>query len=155
MQGNPAEICKLPHVNYTLENKLNILDRIVVSNTDPSMSLAERQSTEEAMEGKETNFTIVTRDSDGLQCYQENDDIRVHISTPAGNQLKTDIKDTKDGKYTVTYTPQSVGQHRVVDIKCTFKHILKFLTTPTHEKSPKILNFPVKIKQNPKFSPKF
>ena len=40
-------------------------------------------------------------------------------------------------------------------IKCMFKHILKFLTTPTHEKSPQILNFPVKIKQNPKFNPKF
>ena len=106
-------IYKPPHVNYILENKLHILDRIVVSNTDPSMSLAERQSTEEAMEGKETNVTIVTRDSDGLQCYQENDDIRVHISTLPGNQLKTNIKDTKDGKYTVTYTPQSDGQHSV------------------------------------------
>ena len=27
--------------------------------------------------------------------------------------MKTDMKDTKDGRYTVTYTPQSVGQHRV------------------------------------------
>ena len=33
--------------------------------------------------------------------------------TPEGDQLKTDIKDTKDGKYTVTYTPQGAGQHRV------------------------------------------
>ena len=27
--------------------------------------------------------------------------------------METEIKDTKDGKYTVTYTPQCVGQHRV------------------------------------------
>ena len=26
---------------------------------------------------------------------------------------KTEIKDTKDGKHTVTYTPQCAGQHRV------------------------------------------
>ena len=110
--SNP-EIYKPPHVHYILENKLHILDRIVVSNTDPSMSLAERQSEGEVMERKETNFTILTRDSDGVQGYHESDDIKVRILTPAGHQLKTDIKDTKDGRYTVTYTPQSAGQHRV------------------------------------------
>ena len=42
-----------------------------------------------------------------------------------------------------------------VDIKCTFWLIFKiFLFTP-HEKSPKIHYFYVKIKQNPKFNPKF
>ena len=55
----------------------------------------------------------MTKDSDGLQCNQEGDDIKVHILTPEGDQLKTDMKETKDGRYTVTYTPQSAGQHRV------------------------------------------
>ena len=113
LNARKPEIYKPPHVHYILENKPHILDRIVVGNTDPSMSLAERQSKKEVMEGKETNFTIVTRDSDGLQGYHESDDIKVHILTPAGDQLKTDIKDTKDGRYTVTYTPQCAGQHRV------------------------------------------
>ena len=93
LNAKKPEIYKPPHVHYIPENKLHILDRIVVSNTDPSMSLAERQSTNEVMEGKETHFTIVTRDSDGLQCYQESDVIKVHILTPVGDQLKTDIKD--------------------------------------------------------------
>ena len=106
-------IYKPPHVNYILENKLHILDRIVVSNTNPSMSLAKGESEKEVVQGNETNYTIVTRDSDGLQCYQENDDIKVHILTQAGEQVKTDMKDTKDGRYAVTYTPQSAGQHRV------------------------------------------
>ena len=106
-------IYKPPHVNYILKNKLHILDRIVVSNTNPSMSLAKEESEKEVMQGNETNYTIVTRDSDGLQCYQENDDIKVHILTQAGDQVKTDMKDTKNGRYTVTYTPQSVGQHKV------------------------------------------
>ena len=39
--------------------------------------------------------------------------IKVNILNPADDQLETEIKDTKDGKYTVTYTPQCVGQHRV------------------------------------------
>ena len=103
-----------PHVYYVLENKENIVDRIVVGNTDASTSTAEGQSQEaEVKEKTETNFTIVTRDSDGLQCYEEHDQVKVDILSPAGDQLKTEVKDTKDGKYIVTYTPQCAGQHRV------------------------------------------
>ena len=56
---------------------------------------------------------IVTKDSEGFQCYQQDDKIKFDILTPERDQLKTDIKDTKDGKYPMTYTPQGVGQHRV------------------------------------------
>ena len=59
------------------------------------------------------NFIIVTRDSGGKQCYHKDDQVTVNIITPAGDQLETEIKDTKDGKYTVTYTPRCVGQHRL------------------------------------------
>lgn len=48
-----------------------------------------------------------------MQCYHDDDQIKVDILYPAGDQLKTDIKDTQDGKYRVTYTPQSAGRHRV------------------------------------------
>ena len=113
MNAKKPEIYKPPHVHYMEENKLNISDRIVVSETDPSMSSAEGQCEKEVKQNTGTNFTIVNRDSDGLQCYHENDQIKVNILTPAGDQLKTEIKDTKDGKYTVTYTPQCAGQHRV------------------------------------------
>ena len=96
-----------------VEQKVKILNRIVVSDTDPSLSLAEVASLKDVSEKTETNFTIVTRNSDEEQCYQEEDVIIVNILNPAGDQLETEIKDTKDGKYTVTYTPQCVGQHRV------------------------------------------
>ena len=59
------------------------------------------------------NFIIVTRDSGGKQCYHEDDQVKVNIITPANDQLETEIKDTKDGKFSVTYTSQCVGQHRV------------------------------------------
>jgi len=113
VNAKKPEIYKPPHVHYMLENKLNISDRIVVSKTDPSMSSAESQCEKEVKQNTGTNFTIVTRDSDGLQCYHADDQIKVNILTPAGDQLETEIKDTKDGNYTVTYTPQCVGQHRV------------------------------------------
>ena len=108
------DIYKPPHVHYMVENHLNPgFDRIVVSNTDPLLSLAEVDNQELVREITVANFIIVTRDSDGKQCYHEDDQVKVNIITPADDQLETEIKDTKDGKYTVTYTPQCVGQHRV------------------------------------------
>ena len=113
LKARKAEIYKPSHVHYMVEQKVKILDRIVVSDTDPSLSLAEVASLKDVREKTETNFAIVTRNSDGKQCYQEEDVITVNILNLAGDQLQTEIKDTKDGKYTVTYTPQCVGQHRV------------------------------------------
>ena len=113
LKARKPGIYKPSHVSYMVEQKVKILDRIVVSDTDPSLSLAEVASLKDVREKTETNFTIVTRNSDGEHCYQEEDVIKVNILNPAGDQLETEIKDTKDGKYTVTYTPQCVGQHRV------------------------------------------
>ena len=108
------DIYKPPHVNYIVENQLNPgLDRIVVSNTDPLLSLAEVDSQELVREKTVANFIILTRDSGGKQCYHEDDQVKVNIITPADDQLETEIKDNKYGKYTVTYIPQCVGQHRV------------------------------------------
>ena len=107
------EIYKPPHVNYVVENKMDILDRVVVNNTDPSLSLVDGQFEKEIEQMTETGFTIVTRDSGGIHCYNEDDHIKVDLQTPSGDKLKTEIKDSKDGKYTVTYTPEYVGQYEV------------------------------------------
>ena len=113
LKAKKLEIYKPSHVHYMVEQKVKILDRIVVSDTDPSLSLAEVARLKDVRAQTETNFTIVTRNSDGEQCYQKEDVIKVNILNPAGDQLEPGIKDTKDGEYTVTYTPQCVGQHRV------------------------------------------
>ncbi|XP_068727008.1 E3 ubiquitin-protein ligase TRIM71-like [Montipora capricornis] len=102
-----------PHIHYLVEEKFDLMDRVVVNKTDPSKCLAKGQDSKEVKERKDTYFVIVTKDSKGFQCYQQDDKIKVDILTPEGDQLKTDIKDTKDGKYTVTYTPQCAGQHRL------------------------------------------
>ncbi|XP_068676298.1 E3 ubiquitin-protein ligase TRIM71-like [Montipora foliosa] len=114
LNATKPDLYKSPHMHYLVEEKLDLLDRVVVTKTDPSKCLAEGQVGKEVEERKETYFVIVTKDSEGLQCYQQDDKIKVDILTPEGDQLKTaDIKDTKNGKYTVTYTPQCAGQHRV------------------------------------------
>ncbi|XP_068726647.1 E3 ubiquitin-protein ligase TRIM71-like [Montipora capricornis] len=102
-----------PHIHYLVETKLDLMDRVVVTKTDPSKCLAEGQDSKEVKERKETYFVIVTKDSEGFECYQQDDKIKVNILTPEGDQLNTDIKDTKDGNYRVTYTPQCAGQYRV------------------------------------------
>ncbi|KAL9983982.1 hypothetical protein ACROYT_G006232 [Oculina patagonica] len=70
------EVYKPPNVCYVVENKADILDRVVLSNTDPSLSLVEGLGEKEVEEKTETSFTIVTRDSDGIQCYHRDDLIK-------------------------------------------------------------------------------
>ena len=101
---------KSPYVNYFVKKKFDIFDQFLVTKTDSSMCLAEFDDSEI---GTESNFVVVTRDSEGLQCYQLDDQIEVDILTVEGDHLETEMKDSKDGKYTVTYTPQCVGQHSV------------------------------------------
>ena len=48
-----------------------------------------------------------------MQSYQEDDQIKVDVLTPEGDDLRTELRDCKDGEYIVTYTPQYVRQHSV------------------------------------------
>ena len=102
--GKP-DVYKSPYFNYLVEKKFDLLDQILVAKTDPSMCLAE------CHDGEESNFVVIARDSEGLQCYHKDDEINVDILTPVGDHQKIKLKDSKDGKCTVTYTTQSVGQH--------------------------------------------
>ena len=103
------DVYKSPYYNYVVEKSLNMFGRVVVTRSDPSMCLAEGHDSEA---GKESKFVVVTRDSERLQCYQQDDQIKVDIFTPEGHHLKTKLKDSNDGKYTVTYTPKCAGPHR-------------------------------------------
>ena len=101
---------KSSYLNYLVKKKFDTFDQILVTMTDSSMCLAECDDSEI---GRESNVVVVTRDSGGLQCYQLDDQIKVDILTAEGDHLKTELKDSKDGKYTVTYTPECVSQHSV------------------------------------------
>ena len=101
---------KSPYLNYLVKKKFDIIDQIIVTKTDSSMCLAEFDDSEI---GRESNVVVVPRDSEGLQCYQLDDQIKVDILTSEGDHLKTELRDSKDGKYTVRYTLQCAGQHSV------------------------------------------
>ncbi|XP_044164212.1 E3 ubiquitin-protein ligase TRIM71-like [Acropora millepora] len=102
---------KSPYLNYLVKKKFDTFDQILVTKTDSSMCLL--AEFDESEMGKESNLVLVTRDSEGLQCYQQDDQIKVDILTAEGDHLKTELKDSKDGIYTVTYTPECVSQHSV------------------------------------------
>ena len=101
------------HVGYVVENIMTISDRVTVSKTDSSLSIVEGQCEKGTEEKTETSFTIVTRDSNGIQCYNGGDHIKVEIESPTGRKSTSEITDSTDGKYTVTYTPECVGQYKV------------------------------------------
>ena len=122
LQANPAiigrcddllrkrkpDIFKSPNLYYLVEKKVDLQDQILVTKTDPSMCSAEGHDSEVE---KQSSFVVVTRESEGFHCYQEDDQIKVDILTPEGYHLKTGLKHRKDGKFVMTYIPQCVGQH--------------------------------------------
>ena len=62
LKARKPDVYKPSHVHYMVEQKGSILDRIVVSNTDPSLTLLEGEGQKEKTEKAEAIFTIVTRD---------------------------------------------------------------------------------------------
>ena len=113
LNARKPEIYKPPHVHYMVENITTICDRVILSDTDSSLSIVEGHCDKETEGKTETRFTIVTRDSNGIQCYNGDDHIKVDIESSTGSKSTTEITDSKNGKYTVTYRPECVGQYRV------------------------------------------
>ena len=117
------KIYRPQHVYYVLnEGALNvarplILGQIVASCTDLSQSTAEGKGLNEAELGVETNFKVITQDSEGSQFYDEGDQVAAKICGPTGDDkneiVEPDLEDCKDGSYTVRYKPASVGLHKV------------------------------------------
>ena len=75
------------HTRYEVNEELvesvkrAVPGRIVVSNADPLQSVAEGKGLREAEAGNETQFVITTKDSNGKQCYDENDQVIVKVET--------------------------------------------------------------------------
>ena len=88
--------------------------RVVVSDTDPLQSVAEGKGLQQAEAGYETQFAITTKDCNGKQCYNKDDEVIVNVDTPPGGKLKHNMTRGNIGEYIVSYTPDCVGQHKVV-----------------------------------------
>ena len=116
LQG--IEIYRPEHSYYVWKQEsLNVLrhlelGKIVASHTDPSKSWADGKGLKEAKQGSESVFTIFTCDSQGSQCYSEEDEVSVKISLSEEKDENSrvfrlscgeGIDDCKDGSYRVCY----------------------------------------------------
>ncbi len=118
-QSREMKIYKPEHVNFVANKgtvaelrRLLPLGQVVASNTDHLQSVAEGKGLKEAVCGTESSLTVTTRDSEGNQFYHEQDQVTVTISSSTGEE-EVDVEDCKDGNYTVSYKPTSVGRHDV------------------------------------------
>ena len=120
LNADKVVIQKFPYVDYVtneenLQNvRCSVLGQVVCSCTYPTRSAAEGNGLDAAEVGRETEFTVETKDSEEKLCYCKDDRVAVNIQSPTEGELEKTIEDSKDGKYTVKYRAESVGQLDVV-----------------------------------------
>lgn len=105
------------HVDYVVTRQGLIPGHVIVKHADASKSVAEGEGLVGTDVDAETNFKVTIIDEEGKKYYHQDDEMTVNVVDPEGNLLNKSIEDYKDGKYMVTYTPESVGMHTVsIDI---------------------------------------
>ena len=120
LNADKVVIQKFPCVYYVTNDenfqnvRCSVLGQVVCSCTDPTRSVAEGNGLHAAEVGRETEFTVQTKDSEEKLCYWKYDRVAVNIQSPTEGELEKTIEDSKDGKYTVKYRAESVGQLDVV-----------------------------------------
>ena len=115
-----CESFQVPFVTYVVDEEMckNVRvsgpGRVIVSNTDPSQSVARGAGLRYPLIHKENSFKILTRDSSGNTCYYKDDRVKVKIQNPEGEEMEITCRDKKNGKYRVSFTPEFFGQHDVM-----------------------------------------
>ena len=90
--------------------------KVIASFTDPALSLAgcEPKVLDTMKPCSEVVFTLTTRDSDGNQIYNKEDNVTVHIHPPSEVEEEKEITNFKDGNYRISVYPKLVGDHDIV-----------------------------------------
>ena len=113
------------HFSYVANEKLEkyrtIMEnsgpgKVIASFTDPALSLAgcEPKVLDAMKPCSEVVFKLTTRDSDGNQIYNEEDNLTVHINPPSEVEEEKEITNFKDGNYSISVYPKLVGDHDIV-----------------------------------------
>ena len=120
-----VDICKSLHLCYIIPNMRNVIHaiedldldqlpvQVVATLTDPSQCVAKGSGLKTAQFGIKTYFTVTTNDSEGNQCYSEEDLVTVTICSPVGEE-EMNITNHKNGNYEVWYRTKHIGQHEIV-----------------------------------------
>ena len=106
----PLHVCYKTNEEDVDKLRCAVPGQVFVSNTDPWQSIAGGH----LEVGKESRITIITKDSEGKQCYNNIDQILVEIQTPSGNEIIDNVRDHTNGEYTMYFTPDCHGKHEVI-----------------------------------------
>ncbi|PFX14655.1 Poly [ADP-ribose] polymerase 15 [Stylophora pistillata] len=89
--------------------------KLCITHTEPSLSVVTGEGLTRGIRSQEANFTVTTKDSTGQTTYCEIDKVTVEVTSERRGikNIPVIIKDLKDGRYSVFYTPNAVGDFRV------------------------------------------
>ena len=112
----------MPEVDYRgikyVPNDVSFLrdaqGKLLTTNTEPSLSVAEGRNLTESFIGDDCTFTVITKDSMGQTTHSEMDEIEVNItSLSKQTDIKTVMTSLKDGRYLISYRPNTLGEFNV------------------------------------------
>ena len=107
-----------PEFRYISDDALSLNltpGELHITNTEPSLSVATGNGLTKGTQGKEGTFTVTTNDSKGQVTYSEIDNVCVEIksSLMGTEDIRSVVKDLKDGRYSISYTPKFAGNFSV------------------------------------------
>ena len=92
----------------------NIPGKLVTSNTEPSLTVAEGQNLTRGVVGADCTFTVTTKNAAYETTYCEIDEVHAKITSLTGREkIGTVVTDLKDGRYSVSYIPTTPGEFTV------------------------------------------
>ena len=113
------------HFSYVANEKLEkyrtIMEnsgpgKVIASFTDPALSLAgcEPKVLDTMKPCSEVVFKLTTRDTDGNQMYNKEDNVTVQIKPPSEVEEEKELKNFKDGNYSISVYPKRIFDHDIV-----------------------------------------
>ncbi|KAL9657378.1 hypothetical protein ABK040_014367 [Willaertia magna] len=126
------------------ENILNEISKLA----DPELCEIKGEHLTEGISGKQNTFKLILKDSDGNVLKEGNDHFEV-ILTKIGEEqviIKPTIENNNDGTFTVTYTPEQMGEYemQISLVDGEFEDVVGFIK-PNDEET----KWKVKIDSNP------
>ena len=112
------------HFSYVTNEKLEKY-RTILKNSGPGKVIASFTDSAQSLAGCEPKvldtikpcsgvvFKLTTRDSDGNQIYNKEDNVTVSIHPPSEVKEEKIIKNFKDGNYSISVYPKLVGDHNI------------------------------------------
>ena len=106
-----------PEVVYSSNDFTCLKDgpgKLIRTVTEPTVSVAEGRGLNEAIEGEESTFTVITKDMKGQVVYSEIDQVNVEIiSINTMGLLTAGVTDSKNGRYQIKYRSETAGDFKI------------------------------------------